>query len=95
MKTYNLNNLKTKINNIEFELNKIEIDDNSNNIKLFAYTSNQSYMSIENWIELALKTNSQYKVISKFHNIDLYGIYPIDYSFNQFNIKVIFSIDTI
>lgn len=33
--------------------------------------------------------------ISKFHNIELYGIFPINYSFNQFNIKVIFFIEKI
>ena len=91
---HNFNNIKITINNIEFELIEIEIN-NSNDIKLIANTSNQNYIPIENWIELTLKPNSQYKVISKFHNIELYGIFPINYSFNQFNIKVIFSIEKI
>jgi len=53
MKTYNLNNLKITINNIEFKLNEIEIDI-SNNIKLIANTSNQNYIQISDWVELAL-----------------------------------------
>lgn len=90
---HNFNNLKIIINNIEFDLKTIDIDES--NIRLITNTSNQNYIPIENWVELTLKKNSQYKVLSNFHNIILIGIYPIDYSFNQFNIKVIFSVDEI
>jgi hypothetical protein len=89
----NFSNLKIYINNIEFDLKTIDI--NESNIRLITNTSNQNYIPIENWVELTLKKNSQHKVMSNFHNIVLYGIFPIDYSFNQFNIKVTFSVDEI
>ncbi|MCK9416227.1 hypothetical protein M0Q97_06175 [Candidatus Dojkabacteria bacterium] len=98
MKTYNLNNFKITINNIEFELIVIEIGDlffeyNNSNIKLIAYTSNQNYISISNWVEKSL--TKSYKSTIKYHNIELYGIYPIDFSFNNSNISVTFSVDDI
>lgn len=94
MKTYNLNNLKITINNIEFKLNEIDIDI-SNNIKLIANTSNQNYIQISNLVESALFKTKSYKSIIKLHNIDLYGVYPIDFYFNYSNISVVFSVDTI
>lgn len=87
-------NFNIKINGIDFEIKNISTNNNSSfnyETRMTATTDNNNYMKIGSWFnDSGLK---------KF-NIDLpgvqfIGVFMIDYTFNQYNIDVIFSVDSI
>lgn len=92
-----------KINNIDFNIKNIEITKEStpvnfgfsqrmiptgkSEIKIIAQTDNSNYMAFENWVENRCKKDVNY------NGIFIAGIFPREYSFNQYNIDVTFSAD--
>ena len=96
------------INNIDFDIKSINITDNTipfsafgkhitvanpTEIKITAETSNNNYMAIGNWVGNMLHGN--YKKSVRYNGIQIEGIFPIDYTFNQYCIIVTFSADHI
>ena len=91
-----------KINNIEFDIKNIEVTRESTpiyfgfqqrmvpgktEIIITAQTDNRNYMAFENWVESRCKKEVNY------NGIFIAGIFPREYSFNQYNIDVTFSAD--
>ena len=93
-----------KINGIHFTIKNIDISNNYNqinfgfqqmnvpvskDIRIIAQTDNRNYMAFENWVENRCKKDVNY------NGIFIAGIFPREYSFNQYNIDVTLSADYI
>lgn len=96
-----------KINNIEFDIKNIRVDKNYNNIgygnvnyrapiydiiKIDATIDNKYFFAFEKWIENSISSN-KYKFDAIYNGLQLSGVFPIDYTFNQYNISVTLSAD--
>jgi len=100
-----------KINNIDFNIIKVEVSQNYNSIntfrqthfatasdmsiKIIAQTQNNNLFALDKWFNQMPSLASQYKHDAVYNSIQIYGILPIDYTFNQYNIDVTFSADYI
>jgi hypothetical protein len=67
----------------------------SKTIKIIAETSNSNYMLVESWFNTMLSYAKDYKKDFINHTIEIYGICPINYTFNQNGIEVTLSADYI
>jgi len=106
IETFDKIGICVKLNNINFNINRIVIENtytppinnhwpnhfllqSRNEIKIIAETSNNNYIALEKWLELS----KNYKKDINSNGFFIGGIFPIDYTFNQYNIKVTFSAD--
>lgn len=66
-------------------------------IKINATTSNSNLFALDKWFsKMSLSVPvSSYKFDIIYNSVQIYGIFPRDYTFNQYNIEVIFSADYI
>jgi len=65
-------------------------------IKIIARTSNSNLFLLDKWINGSMNSYvSSYKFDAIYNSVQIYGIYPIDYTFDQYGINVIFSADYI
>ena len=100
-----INNIVFDIKDIDIEINTITMFGNHNNyvmpspqkcIKISAETSNNNYIALNNWIESSYYSSIRnYKQDINYNGIFIGGIFPIDYTFNQYKINVTFSADYI
>jgi len=94
-----------KINDIDFDIKNIEIKKDityvtyghrqlpvpgRNEIKIIMETSNSNYFKIDKWFN-----DPDYKKDATFNGVQIFGIFPKDYTFNQNAIEVSFSADYI
>ena len=93
---------RIKMKDMDFDILEITSERQGNvnynyfQTKIVATTSNDNYMKLGNWAEKSFSTHvSNYKVDLNFNGLIIAGIYPIDYSFTQYDIEVIFSVDYI
>lgn len=95
---------KVTIENIVFEIISINEDfhqipvyqgNQYRSIRIGAKISNQDYMAIGNWIEKSIDRTSKYKRDIFYNGLQIYGIFPTDYTFNQNDISVTLSADYI
>ena len=94
-----------KINDLEFDIKSIDITKESipinfgfhqkmisgrSEIRINAQTSNSNYFKIDKWFN-----DPDYKKDATFNGVQIFGIFPKDYTFNQNVIEVTFSADYI
>ena len=102
-------NIRIKIDDVYYEIKDIIIDNNTTNvlsgsvsqqlntnrsIKIIAETSNQNIDKVDSWFN-NIHNSTKYKKDVILRNIQIIGLFPIDYNFNQYCIKVDFSADYI
>jgi len=65
-------------------------------IRILATTSTQNYQKVSNWIDgVSTQSLRKYKKDIKLNTIGIYGLMPIDYEFNQYDISMTLSADYI
>lgn len=64
-------------------------------IKITAITDNNNYIAVGDFFQKMLSNQHAryYKNDLNFKYLRIYGVFPIDYTFNQYNIEVTFSAD--
>lgn len=73
----------------------------SQSIRMIGIVSNKDYMKLDSWFNGVLGRNYMasspvsYKKNIIFNTIQIMGIFPLDYNFNQSGIEVTFSVDYI
>jgi hypothetical protein len=97
-------NFKVTIENIVFEITGINEEfhqipvyqgNQYRSIKINAKISNQDYMTLGKWLEKSISNSNNYKRNIKYNNIQINGIFPTDYTFNEYHIDVTLSADYI
>ena len=100
-----------KINNIDFDIKEVNIEKKHDytffagkprffpqveTIKITAETENRNLLALDKWFSLLSATSAKtYKFDIIYNSVQIYGIFPVDYTFNQFGINVQFSADYI
>ena len=103
--------MKITIENIDFNIIKINVSKNifspgisenifspgiSENIEIKTTTDHKNYMAIQKLIDNALDINYDKKTYKLDLNyVKIYGVFPIEFTFNQYNIETIFCADFI
>ena len=89
--------MKITIENIDFNIIKINVSKNifspgiSENIEIKTTTDNKNYMAIQKLIDNALDINYDKKTYKLYLNyVKIYGVFPIEFTFKQYNIETIF-----
>ena len=100
-----INNIEFDIKNVSVSktynnYNTFRIPRPYDEIRIDATTSNKSLFALDNWINKTRKTENliaakDYKHDAIYNSVQIYGVFPIDYTFNQHNIDVTFSVDYI
>ena len=85
------------IDNIDFEIIQYSIEELYSNIKITTRTNNKNYMAVKKIFDNTFVANyaRHYKYDIDFKFLKIYGLFPIDYTFNQYYIEVTFSADYI
>jgi hypothetical protein len=95
---------KVTIENIDFEITGINEEfhqvpiyqgNQYRSIRINAKISNQDYMALGNWIEKSIGKSINYKRDIYYNTIQIHGVFPTDYTFNQYDIDVTLSADYI
>ena len=99
-----------KINDIDFEIKNINIEKEhsdinynrlvysvplSQNISINAFTKTDNYLKLDKWFNEHNSPRFTNKKDIIYNTVQIYGIFPIDYTFDQYGINVTFSADHI
>jgi hypothetical protein len=94
MKTIEFINVGVILYDIKFRIKNITIDNNV--IKMIGITSQGNYMKLNEWFGINRSSNSNnYKKDINANPVKLLGVFPIDYDFDEYSIRVIFSVDSV
>lgn len=93
--------IKLKIKDMNFYVTDIScnrvgnVNYNYFETKLIATTPTDNWMKLDKWFNDFNGRASDYKVDLNFNGVAIGGLFPIDYTFNQYDINVTFSVDYI
>lgn len=93
--TVEFKNLGVILNDIRFRIKSITTIQDE--IKIVAETGQENYIRLNEWFDhINSRRNNNYKREIYFSNsVKLLGVFPIDYDFTAYSMKVIFSVDSI
>lgn len=93
--------IKVKINDIDFEIVDIT-ETRKGNVnyhyierKMTATTNINNFEKIDYWFNSIFRTDYSYKKDIIYNGFEIYGIYLVNYGYNNYNIYVDFSFDYI
>ena len=91
--TKEFKNLGVVLHGITFRVKSIVIIQNE--IKIVAETGQENHMALNNWFDEINYRNHNYKRDIDANPVKLIGVFPVDYDFYPYGLKVFFSADSV
>lgn len=90
-------NIEETCSNIYYNNSNYVLPNIPKNISITAKTDNKNYIAVQNLFDKILSSSHAryYKYDFNFKYLKINGLFPIDFTFNQYNIVVTFSADYI